>query len=426
MRPLNLLVALLLLPAVAFPQTQDPPKQDPPKQEQSKQDDPKNTDLTPEVKSQILDAVRDTLENRAFVPGVDFKKWDELTKKYQVDFDRAQTDNGFAQAVNRALREIGVSHVGLRTPRSAQQRRTGEVTGHGINARKEGKTLVVVTVTPKSPAETAGLQPGDEILTVNGKPAEQIDQIPSGDGEPVTLGIKHKDGKELTVPLVAKQFITGADDTLTWLDDDTAILKLHSFSRTYNIKNIDKMMTDAAKAKKLIIDLRNNGGGAVSNLGHFLGEFIDSDTPVGTFVSRRTLDSYTVQNPNADTDLLKVAAWSTQKFRPRKSVDVFKGKVAVLINRGSASASEIFAAAMQDTGRAKIVGSDSRGAVLASVYGRLPGGFEIQYPVSDYVTIKGVRLEGHPVKPDVEATGRSLNGDSSDPVVQAAVKALDN
>ena len=76
------------------------------------------------------------------------------------------------------------------------------------------------------------------------------------------------------------------------------------------------------------------------------------------------------------------------------------GKMAVLINRGSASASEIAAAALNECVGAPLIGQKSAGAVLASVYGSLPSGFSVQYPIDDYVTIKGVRLEKSPREPD--------------------------
>ncbi|HTQ11379.1 MAG TPA: S41 family peptidase, partial [Fimbriimonadaceae bacterium] len=80
----------------------------------------------------------------------------------------------------------------------------------------------------------------------------------------------------------------------------------------------------------------------------------------------------------------------------------FTGQIAVLMNRGSASASEIACAALKDWRDAVLVGQKSMGAVLASVYGPLPDGFELQYPVQDYITIKGERLEGHPRVPDLD------------------------
>ena len=92
----------------------------------------------------------------------------------------------------------------------------------------------------------------------------------------------------------------------------------------------------------------------------------------------------------------------------------------MLINRGSASASEICAAALRECSAAPIIGSKSAGAVLASTYARLALGWELQYPVTDYVTIKGMRLEGNPLQPDHETTS---NPDSKEDVVLA--KALE-
>lgn len=314
--------------------------------------------LAAEQKTEILDAVKDTLLNRAFVPNLDFSKWDELTEKHKESFERADTDVRFVSAVNRALREFGISHVGLRTPRATNVRRTGNPDG----------LMALQSQDPPAP------------------PANKV----------------------------------------TWATNDTAVLRIVSFARGYERAEVEKLMVEAQKAKNIIVDLRSNGGGAVSNLGHLLGLFIPSDKPVGTFINKRALQQYTIATKEEKPDVTKVAEWYTRKFRPQRSRNTelkpFEGKVAVLINRGSASASEIFAAALKDVANAKIVGSASRGAVLASVYGRLPHGYEIQYPVSDYVTIKGVRLEGNPVQPDIPASGRGTA--ENDPIVQAAIKAL--
>jgi carboxyl-terminal processing protease len=104
-------------------------------------------------------------------------------------------------------------------------------------------------------------------------------------------------------------------------------------------------------------------------------------------------------------------------------VKPFTGKIAVLTNRGSASASEITTAALKEQVGAIQVGQRTAGAVLASTYGRLPEGWSLQYPVSDFVTGKGLRLESNPLAPDVEEAGRT-GEDGVDPVVQAAVKKL--
>ena len=380
--------------------------------------------FTQEVKDQILAGVKAILIEKAFVPKVDFSKWDALLEARKDKLAGATTENDFTREVNSILREFGISHVGLRTPRTARSRQTGTTTGSGMAARPNETGLMVTSVAPDSPAAKAGLSVGDVILTIDGQPAKDLNALPREPGKEAALRVRKADGSESDVKVAAAEFKIQSRDNLTWLDEKTAVLRINSFATGYVRGNVEKFMTEAAKADYLIVDLRNNGGGAVNNLSHLLGFFVPSSEPVGSFVNRQTVSDYEKATGATEWKLTDIAAWTDRKFKPTKPpVPVFAGKVAVLVNRGSASASEIFASAMQDTIGAKVVGSKSRGAVLASVYGRLPGGFEIQYPVSDYVTIKGKRLEGDPVVPDLEvAAGRPEEG--KDAVMDAAVAAL--
>ena len=92
------------------------------------------------------------------------------------------------------------------------------------------------------------------------------------------------------------------------------------------------------------------------------------------------------------------------KFIAFPQEGAFDGPVAVLIDRNSASTSEIFAAGLQEIGRAVVVGERSMGAALPSFIIELPRGALLQYAVADYVTPKGERIEGNGVKPDIPVT----------------------
>ena len=117
------------------------------------------------------------------------------------------------------------------------------------------------------------------------------------------------------------------------------------------------------------------------------------------------------------------AAWTRSKLRTRSlGPKPFEGKIAVLVNRGSASASEIAAAALRDVLESPIIGSATAGAVLGSTYASLPNGFRLQYPAQDYVTLKGQRLEGHPIQPTFEIRTRGFGPD--DPALQKAIELL--
>jgi carboxyl-terminal processing protease len=97
-------------------------------------------------------------------------------------------------------------------------------------------------------------------------------------------------------------------------------------------------------------------------------------------------------------------------FRVYPQKTAFGGKIVILTDYATSSTSEIFAAGLQETGRAKIVGEISAGAVLPSVIEKLPTGALFQYAISDYKSPKKILIEGRGVKPDIEInlTRRSL------------------
>lgn len=381
--------------------------------------------MTVEQRAEVLKSIGDVVTQRMFVPGIYFAKWPEIVEKNKETLDKAEDERSFALAVNRVLREFGISHVRLRTPRAGQQRRTGpQAIGLGIQSQKdESGSLVITTVAPNSPAAAAGLQSGDKIQEVDGK-APESPAVLSGEADSkVGLKVVKKTGESVLLDLVRKPFSTARVDVVTWPSEDTAVLKVHSFSRGYSRDNIEKLAQEASKAKYLILDLRSNGGGATNNLLHLLSLLLPNDTKVGVFVSRRTYTEFEKANPEAPKDLAAIGNWAPNKYTTRKQrVEPFAGKIAVLVNRGSASASEICAAALRETAGAPIFGSRTAGAVLASTYASLAHGWEIQYPVTDYVTIKGMRLEGNPLIPDHEVTG-SANAEE-DPVVKKAMETL--
>ena len=206
--------------------------------------------------------------------------------------------------------------------------------------------------------------------------------------------------------------------------DESAVLRIQSFSRGYDQKAIEALLTEAAKAKYLVLDLRSNGGGAVNNLQHLLSLLMPADTVIGTVINRSSFDAFSKAKPGQSATLEQIAEATDRKYKTSKrAIEPFAGKIAVLINRGSASASEICASALRENLGSPLVGGNTAGAVLASVYGKLPQGYEIQYPVSDYVTAKGTRLEANPIKPDAEASATKTE-DGKDPGIEKALELL--
>lgn len=384
-------------------------------------------DFTADTKKEVLDSMTSVVTKSAFVPGVDFQKWPEFLEKHRADIDKTTDSASFIREVNKTLREFGVSHIRLQSPRAAVTRTQVSTIGLGLSTRADEDGLTVTGVAPESPAAEAGLEVGDMILAVNSSPAKDPSALEGEEGKSITLKVKKKkggDAQELTLQF--RKYARIRPATLAWVGSDAAVLRIPTFSTGYSRENVESLLTEAAKAKTLVLDLRSNGGGAVNNLQHLLNLLIPAGTDYGTYVRRRTLDDYLKENADKPSDLLTIAKWSPTHARTRQlKMAPFTGKIAVLINRGSASASEITAAALRDVRGAKLVGTKSRGAVLASVFGKLADGYELQYPVSDYVTIKGVRLEGTPLVPDVEGP-KMEPGSDTDAWVEAAIKACGN
>lgn len=382
--------------------------------------------LKEETKTEVLERVNTLVTKSAFVPGIDFSKWTSFIEAEKTNLEAAKSDEDFQRVINGALSKFGASHIVLSTPKAAEVRRTGQTVGVGITTQPTDDGLTIVRTVKGAPADLAGLRPGDVITLVDGKAVEGIKGIPGPEGTTVTLTVKRgTESKEYTIK--RERFSTVRPEELAWVDKDTARLSIYTFDFTYDRDRVESLMKDAQKARNLIVDLRDNGGGAVVNLEHLLGMLCPPDKPIGTFISKSLVRRYNEETGEDGKDLAKVAAWSDQKIKPRlnRRVARYKGNIAVLVNRWSGSASEIAAAALRDNAGATVVGTKSAGAVLVSVIVPASNGFMLQYPLSDYVTVSGLRLEGNGVTPDVEAADPKLRlPDTKDEVVEKAVQSL--
>lgn len=360
--------------------------------------------ISGEVKQRVLDRLTTVVTTSAFVPGEDFSRLPKLLAEQKEAIAKAETHEQFRDAINEVLIKFGKSHLALITPSQTRQRREGKTVGLGVSIKIEDDGLLIVRVVPKSAAFDAKLQPGDKIVEANGKPVKDPSELAGSEGESVSLKLKTREGSERLVTIVRKAFSTVRKEELTWLNPETAVLKVHTFDLSYDHDNVEDLMKEAAKAKRLVVDLRDNGGGVVWNVQHFLGLFLPASTPIGTFVKKSTVERFVEETQGKKDDLKAIAEWSTDKMRAfRNDLPRYKGRLAVLVNANTGSGAEIAAAAMREELTAPVVGTKSAGAVLVALMQGLPEGYTLLYPLMDYVTIRGQRLEGIGVAPDVEA-----------------------
>ena len=202
--------------------------------------------------------------------------------------------------------------------------------------------------------------------------------------------------------------------TLTWRDT-TAILAINTMSGVDTIQAIDAAYDEivARKAKKFIIDLRRNGGGAFAVV-PLVGHLIDTPIDAGVFVvgswyvdhreppgpsdfpSATPWRGYSVKAFQADVMARPLTSYRIDPLQPR-----FRGPVFVLTSGRSLSAAEIAADTLKSIGRAKIIGEKTPGVVLSSKLFDIPGGFHLRVPIADYYSIGGGRLEGVGVSPNI-------------------------
>lgn len=382
----------------------------------------------PESRKEVLGRVSELLEKSAFVPGIDFSQWDTFIGPQQTQLTAAPNDEAFARVLNENLFKFAANrHTFVSTPQSNETRRTGKLVGIGIATQITDDGLVIIRTIPGAPAALAGLIPGDIIQEVEGKKVEGTRGIPGQPGTKVKIKVKHADGQTKVYTLIRKPFSTLRKEELTTVDKDTVRLTVSTFDFTYDAGNVEALMKKAANSKSLIVDLRDNPGGAVSNLQHLLGLLVPDEKPVGTFLTRSIVDKFVSETGGKPTDLVAIAKWSPNKVRASKSsrLPVYKGHVAVLVNGFSGSAAEICAAGLRDTVGATVVGTKSAGAVLVSLISDATNGFSLEFPIGDYVTISGTRLEGNGVLPELVASDPSLRFPTvEDPVVTKAAAIL--
>jgi carboxyl-terminal processing protease len=264
----------------------------------------------------------------------------------------------------------------------------GSLKGIGIQIGvKDGKLMVIAPI-EDTPAEKAGLLADDEILSIDGKSTKGItvdkaaDQIRGEEGTQVTLVIKRKDlePKSYTITraeIEIKSISQKLPENIT-MPNDIAYIRLSSFISRNASKEFQSILANSTDKKAFIVDLRSNPGGLLSNAIFISDMFLDG----GAIVSTVDRDGY------------------KETTRASKGV-LTKKPLVVLINKGSASASEIFSGAIKDNKRGVLVGTQSFGKGLVQEVNKLPNSSGINITIQKYLTPNGTDIHKKGITPDV-------------------------
>ena len=282
------------------------------------------------------------------------------------------------------------SYMNPKSYKDMQVQTKGEFGGLGIEVTMDNGVIKVVSPIDDTPASKAGIQPGDLIFALDGEPVqgltlqEAVERMRGKVGTPIKISIRRgtKDPFDVTL---TRETIKVKPVKFRLEGGDIGYIRVTSFTEQTTpgvLDAVEKLKKEAGnKLKGYIIDLRNNPGGLLDQAIAMSDAFLDK----GEIVSVKARKNDDVQRWNA------------------KPGDVANGlPIVVLMNGGSASASEIVAGALQDRRRAIVLGTRSFGKGSVQTIMQVTGGGAIRLTTALYFTPSGRSIQKEGIKPDIE------------------------
>jgi carboxyl-terminal processing protease len=317
-------------------------------------------------------------------------------------------------AIEGMLDTLGDPYTNYLTPEELamwNENTSGEFEGIGAEvSQDEDGALIIVSPMAGSPAEEAGLQSGDRVLAVDGRDIRDLNLdsiialVRGPAGTSITLTVERAGVPDtFDVTIVRAAIVT---PMVEWemLPDNVAYVRLSQFGEDADADLHDALeLALAPNPRGLVFDLRGNGGGLLNVALNITSEFVAEGTIMRERWASGHESSYKASGDGIATGIPMV----------------------VLVDRGSASASELLAGAIQDHERAPIVGETSFGkGTVQSIYSLSNGG-ALSVTVARWLTPDGHWIHGAGITPDVMVTWPVRLRQQPDPQVVAAVRVLD-
>lgn len=378
---------------------------------------------------EIFEEVWSAINEQYYDPSFHGVDWQEVHDRYRPRVEAAENDVEFYRLFEEMLAVLRDAHTVFNHPQSSAGNNINPPGSVGISlAEVEGKTAITA-VEPDSDAARAGVKPGMILRSVNGKPVEDLyaqirshfagsstEQAMKGVmrgallyggflGASRTFGVEDFDGKTFEFAVTHFGARPSEIPTLTAsrLPSGLGYIKFDGWKPPVD----ERFKTELAKLMEtpgLIIDVRGNGGGHTDVLLNIGSLFFATETSLGSFKKR---------------------GGQPERIITHQSDQIYNGAVVVLVDEVSASASEVFAAAMQERKRALIIGRQTCGCVLNKWSKQLKGGGTLWWSARVYISPKNRVLEGVGVSPDetVALTVSDLR-EGRDAALAAAENAL--
>ena len=434
--PARIVLSLLLLSSLSpFPPFASPPFQTP---AAAASDATISTD-TRDGRLAVFDEVWAAIAERYYDPKLRGVDWEAQRECWRPLAAAAAGRAEFYSILRRMIGSLRDAHTRVFAPEERTEWHRPVYTSVGLSLREIEGELLVTQVERGSDAERAGLRAGDALLTIDGQHAgellsRRLAEVPAAPQSPsARLGATSRlfDGpRDSTVEL---RFADSRDTTRTKLvrlrrslrtrspaltvrrDEGAAVVSFNFFTQEIAVELMRSLRErkELRSARGLVVDLRENGGGDAEAMIDIASAFLPVGTSLGEFRDR---GGEVAAAPLTRRAMLLAA----------DAVANFRGPVVVLTGPRTASAAEIFAAALQERGRARVLGEQTCGCVLAIRRRHLlPDGGLLDISEMDYRTAGARRLEGAGVTPDelVGPTRRDIE-QGRDPALALALARL--
>lgn len=369
--------------------------------------------------------------SKVFLPREDYEKMisvyeenkkaegikDYINKNYLRPVDQEVLKEGQLKGLVQSLDDPYSVYLTEEEYASMEEETSGEFGGIGVVVSPgEDNLITVVSPIEGTPGERAGIRTGDKIIKVEGQEfkGENLDEaVKVMKGEPgtdvnLTLLREVKSGSKEMIDLkITREIIRVETVKGQLMEDNIGYIRISSFDKlTYKDfkENLDKL--EKQGMEKLVIDLRNNPGGLLDVTAEIADDLLDK----GTIVY--------MENKNGKREYIN--------SDPR----MVTYPLAVLVNQGSASASEVLSGAIKDHGRGKIIGQRTFGKGVVQTIVGFKDGSGLKLTISEYFTPSGTSIHGIGLEPDIvvdlDEGVRELGPDNlkEDSQLQEAIKYL--
>ena len=339
-----------------------------------------------------------------------WEAWQALRENsiYGGELDAKSLSEGAVHGMMQSLGDPYAAYLDPELYRMQQQDLEGSFEGIGARVAMQNGQVMVLAPLPGSPAESAGIRPGDIIIEVDGESTvdmnlyEVVALIRGPSGTTVSLSIYHEgEDKPVTIDVTRERIDVPSVTLVEMLPGDVAHLRIEEFSDDTD-EEFEAVRAEIEKegARGLVLDLRNNPGGVLESVVNTASWFLKDG-----------LVLYEIDSKGSRRD-----------WQVRKVGQVIELPIVVLVNRFSASGSEVLAGALQDRGEAVLVGEKTFGKGSVNTLHPLSDGSAVYYTIARWYTPNGRLIEGEGLQPDI--TVESQPGSPTDEQLERALEEL--